>query len=123
MTLRRKALIFGFALLVLPVVLLFALPLWFPWPHRPALRHFGVRYAAYERVGYSRFALVDTIFAKGATVFRAGRVEGFVPTAWLWHKQLRHTNEVFLQLANWQFEQAAKPGAEREVLPHPTTSL
>src|SRR5262245_42460952 len=98
---KKKGLLFGLVALAFLLVLIAAFPLWFPWALRPALRHFGVRFGRYQRIGYARFALADTTFAMEGKLFRARRIEAFLPTAWVWHHSLRHTNQVFLELNDW----------------------
>jgi len=114
MTSRKRTIFKVFAALLTTVALLFvALPLWFPWIARPALRRFGVNYAKHERVGYSRLALVDLVFTNDTILFKAGRMETFVPPAWLWHRQLRHTNELFVNVMNWNVELRPRAAGER----------
>ena len=71
------------------VVLVAALPVWFPWVIRPILQHYGVRYAACERIGYARFALRKVTFVQGDTIVEAQRVEAPIPTVWLWWLYVR----------------------------------
>lgn len=120
---KRKVLSFVFIVIGLVVLTVVMLPIWFPWALRPALRHFGFRFVSYERLGYSRFAIVETTFTRDASQFRAARIEGFVPTVWLWHRQFRHTNELYLHLSDWQFDQAADQRAKPEKVPAQSASL
>jgi hypothetical protein len=81
---RRKILAFLGIVLLSLVVLVAALPIWFPWVIRPILQRYGVRYAACERIGYARFALRKVTFVQGDTTVEAQSVEAPIPTVWLW---------------------------------------
>ena len=51
---KRWLKVLGFGFLAIAVVAL-ALPVWFPWVFRPVLARLGIRFDAYERVGYTRY--------------------------------------------------------------------
>ena len=91
------------------------LPLWFPWVLRPLASKYGVHYAHYERVGYRWFALDGLTFTNQAAKFRADRMEGLVPTVWLWRCVVAKAGkpEPVLHVDHWQFESfpSGKKGA------------
>ncbi|HEX5221535.1 MAG TPA: translocation/assembly module TamB domain-containing protein [Verrucomicrobiae bacterium] len=74
------------------VLALVALPLWFPWLLRPVLNHYGLRYGAYERTSYSRFALKDVDAQWGGTRLTAKRFDCVLPTTWVVKKLNGATN-------------------------------
>ncbi len=91
-------------------ILCVSLPLWFPWVARPLLGMAGVRYARYERDGYQRFTLHGVSYRLPPITFRAERIEGFVPTAWLWRLgSSRGTSEPFARVITWSAEYASAP--------------
>ncbi len=75
-------------LLAFGVVLLLAvaLPLWWPWLLRPLLASQGLRFGDYERMGYTRGALLEARGDRFGVSFTAGRIESALPGAWLWRK-------------------------------------
>ncbi len=75
--------------MVLAVVLL---PVWFPWLARPVLGQFGLSYGAYERIGFTRFALNDLNGAWENADLKAARLECVLPTAWLWTRLFPDTS-------------------------------
>jgi translocation and assembly module TamB len=68
---------------MLAVVFVLALPVWLPWLLTPSLRMAGVEVAAYDRVGYSRFALRDVQFANENLTLTADRIETLQPVLWV----------------------------------------
>ena len=110
---RKKRLfkILGIALLAVAVIAL-ALPLWFPWLLRPVLARFGVGFDAYERVGYTRFALTNVRGQFGNARFNSKRIVGFLPPRWLWRRYSgRSDGEHFLTVTAWnlQIQPGEKP--------------
>src|SRR6185295_16359000 len=82
---RRKKVVRILLWLVLTLlVLVVALPLWFPWVLRPIAKRWGASYAQYHRTGYGRFELTSVSFTNKDGSFHAGRIEAAVPSAWLW---------------------------------------
>ncbi len=69
-------------------------PIWFPWGLRPAAKHFGLRYAGYDRVGWTRFALTDVRAGWGSARLEVRRVECGLPTTWLWQRFAHRTNDL-----------------------------
>jgi translocation and assembly module TamB len=101
---KRWFKVFGLACLVVGVIVL-ALPVWFPWVLRPALARFGVRFDAYERVGYTRFALTNVSGQFGDARFISKRILGFLPPRWLWrHYASGSDEEPFLTVMAWKLE-------------------
>lgn len=111
---RRVLFVLG-AVVALLLVLLLALPVWFPWFLRQAAPSYGLKYAGYDRVGYSRFVLSDVTFTNQGTVLKAGRLEGFVPSAWLWNLYVAKEKGAFAQVKDWHLSvrPAAEPAATR----------
>lgn len=101
--------------LLLCVLFVLALPFWMPLAVGPILSRFGVEYAAYERVGYGRFALTEVTSSTEAVEGSLGRVEGFIPTAWLWKKWRGKADHNYLSVDDWRVEiREAKEGDETD---------
>ena len=87
------------------VILVAALPLWFPWVLKPALAHLGFNFIAYQRIGYTRFAVTDLNGSMNGAKFQAQRLECALPTAWLWESFVSGTNQPpVLVLAGGKFQ-------------------
>src|SRR5689334_7937712 len=84
---KRRILIWIGGLILGLAVVLFALPLWFPWLLGPLAQKYGAGFQSYQRMGYSRLVLNEVTYAKGNVRFSAKRVEAFQPSAWLWQRQ------------------------------------
>ncbi len=94
-----------------------------PWWLGGALARFGadrgLSFARYERLGYSRFALHEVEFRKGAVRVMADRAEGPTPVIWLW----RHWRDVPVEATAgaWRVEAQgrgkADPSRERGWVP------
>lgn len=79
-------------LVVVGVLLAALLPLWLPWMLGPALRHYGLSFDKYERIGFRRFTLHGVTGQWGHTKFQAVEVECLQPAFWLWHRTFTATN-------------------------------
>lgn len=73
-------------------LLLGVVPVWFPWVLTPVARHYGLRFADYDRLGWTRFALTDVQGAWDGAQLEAQRVEAVLPTTWLWRRFNERTN-------------------------------
>lgn len=91
-------------LFLLLILTLAALPLWLPWVVKPALARFDVDYQSYERIGYARFALTDTVYERKGVRVEVGRLEGFGPAGWLWNRWRGVTDVDYLAVADWRVE-------------------
>jgi len=90
----RRKLLWAFGFLFAGVAAVwFSLPVWFPWVLRPLASRAGARFAAYERLGYSRFVLHNFALTNSSVVFHARRFEAFVPSVWLWKLALHQQTE------------------------------
>ncbi len=77
------------------------LPVWFPWVLKPVMHHYGLDFAHYDRLGWSRFALDGVAGSWENTSLDAKRIECVLPATWLWEKTVGRTNEPpFLSLRN-----------------------
>ena len=74
------------------VLALIALPLWFPWLLRPVVNHYGIRFGAYDRTSYFRFALSDVDAQFGNTRLTAKQFECVLPTTWVFKRLGGRTN-------------------------------
>lgn len=92
----------------------FSMPLWFPWVLGPLTRSQGIHFQSYERMGYGRFALHDVNLTNKNLTLNAGRVEAFVPHAWLWRLRTGAptSGPVFLQVNNLRLEVHIKGGGK-----------
>ncbi len=80
---RRALAALGFLLAALLLVIL-AIPLWLPWLLKPVASREGVRFAEYERKGYSRFVLHDVAFTNANIHFHARQAALLNPAVWMW---------------------------------------
>src|SRR5438045_2720323 len=97
-----KGLVFALAAVL---VLIAALPVWFPWILRPVLQKLGLQYATYERRSYTRFELKEITYADADVKVRVQNVEAETPTVWLWRWMTSSTNATpFAQVTGWQVE-------------------
>jgi translocation and assembly module TamB len=100
---RRVIIIIAWAVLGL-LVLILSLPLWFPWVLRPVARHLGVTYGRYERQGYARCRVYNVSYSQGSTHVAIRRLEGPVPTIWLWRHATGETPSRFVVIEGWTYE-------------------
>lgn len=101
--LRSKLFFVLLSVVLLLALAVVALPLWFPWALRPIAKRYGASYAQYERVGYQRFQLSNFSLTNGPTELNAGKVTGFVPTAWLWRHLTGERDEQFATVRSWKY--------------------
>src|SRR5262245_44622925 len=98
---------------LLIVLLVLALPVWFPWLLRPVLARYGVGFDSYERVGYTRFALTNVRAQFDNAHFNSKRIVGFLPTRRLWRRYSKEPDpERFLSVTAWQLQ--IQPGETSE---------
>jgi hypothetical protein len=74
------------------LLLLVLVPVWFPWMLTPVASHYGLGFAAYDRIGWTRFALTGVHGVWGGTRLEFQRVESVLPTTWLWRRFNSRTN-------------------------------
>src|ERR1043166_4819618 len=90
------------------LLIVLSLPLWLPWVLRPVAPRFGITYATYTRLSYTRFALADVKYTDASVRFQANKVEGMIPTVWLWKHYLGRTEPAggapYLRADNWKLE-------------------
>jgi len=99
LTKRHKVLRWLAILLACAGAAVLSLPAWFPWVLQPVLRHYGMRYGAYDRLGYTGFSLAGVKGRWTNISFEADRVQSVLPTAWLWQRFKRDTNGVPMMAA------------------------
>src|SRR5712671_3284374 len=81
----RKVLLWLSAVIASVLILVVAMPLWFPWLLRPAGRKAGLHYQSYVREGYSRFNLGAVSYTNAHVHATARQIRLFVPSIWAWH--------------------------------------
>src|SRR3982750_5062820 len=81
---RKVLLVLGITTLSI-IMLLLAMPLWFPYLLTPVLSKVGGNYKEYRRAGYSQFVLSAVNLTNGGVRFSAERLEAKAPTAWAWN--------------------------------------
>ncbi len=111
--LRTKIFLALLSVVLFLVLVIAALPLWFPWALRPIAKRYGATYTSYQRVGYQRFQLSNFTLTNGPTRVQAQEVTGFVPTVWLWRHWRSANDKQFLTVRSWNY--ASVP---RDNLPH-----
>ncbi len=106
MAARRRRLKLFFVLLsvfLLLVLVIAALPLWFPWALRPIAKHYGATFATYHRVGYQRFEVSGVTFTNRNVSVNAQELTAFVPTVWLWHHLTGAKDQPFVVAKSWEY--------------------
>jgi translocation and assembly module TamB len=113
---RRVLLGLGIFLAVIIVVLV-ALPLWFPWIMRSIAANNGAHYARFERIGYRRFAVEGVGFTNETLNFRAQRMEGLVPSVWYWRiiSSSAKPEDAFARVSGWELD--ISPSAKTNARP------
>lgn len=79
-----------------------ALPWWLGGAVHLAAAGRGLKFAAYERVGYARFALRDVEYRRGPVRVTVWRIEADTPVRWLWRWAMRRPSPVVA--GNWLVE-------------------
>ncbi len=97
---RKILLAVGFILGAL-LILLVALPLWFPWILQPVLKKYQVHYSRYERESYNLFILHDVKFTNATAKLQAKEVEVLLPAPWLWRHLSGDSRKNFLRVTDW----------------------
>lgn len=101
---RRSRVLWSLVSVVLLLVLVIAaVPLWFPWALPPIAKRFGASYANYRRVGYQRFQLSGFALTNSTIQFQAREATAFVPTVWLWKRLAGAKAEPFLEVSSWKY--------------------
>ncbi|HEY0947750.1 MAG TPA: translocation/assembly module TamB domain-containing protein [Opitutaceae bacterium] len=97
--------------MVLAAAAVAAAPWWLAAVFALAAPRFGLRYAAYERIGYSRFALRDVAWQQDAARATAARLEADQLLVWLWRRWLGGPGAVHVE--NLRIEVARERPTER----------
>src|SRR3954462_15799235 len=100
------------------LLLLLAMPLWFPWLVAPGAKKAGLYYGEYARAGYSRFVLRSVAYTNRGVRFSANRVEAAIPTVWAM-TLLRSGSVSYMQATDWTL--VVTPSTNRPG--HSTTSV
>jgi len=109
-----KILLCGFAVMAL---LLTTMPWWLGVAARPVAGAFGVTFAHYERVGYTRFRVIDLRVAQPSVTVTAGTAEAPTPLVWAWG--ILQKNEPSVRIENWRVETRRQPKAEPSMIDSP----
>jgi translocation and assembly module TamB len=91
---KRRWLRVLLGLVVAGILVLVLLPVWFPWVLAPVAGRFGLGFAEYDRLGWTRFALTEVRGEWNGTQLEAQRVESVLPTTWLWRRWSSATNDL-----------------------------
>jgi translocation and assembly module TamB len=102
--LRSKIFLVLLAVVLFLVLVIAALPLWFPWALRPVAKRYGATYAHYQRLGYSQFQLTGVSVTNGSAHVESGSVKAFVPTVWLWKHLTGARDRTFAEVQSWKYE-------------------
>ncbi|HEY0457200.1 MAG TPA: translocation/assembly module TamB domain-containing protein [Verrucomicrobiae bacterium] len=86
------------------IILILALPLWFPWLLRLASSHFGLNYISYDRIGYNRFALISASFTNRTIRVQAGRIEAPLPTTYAWQRWIARHPVNSVTVRDWNLQ-------------------
>ena len=111
---RKVLLVLGITTLSI-LMLLLAVPLWFPYVLMPVLGKLGGTYKQYHRAGYSQFVLSTANLTNGPVRFSAERLEAKAPTAWAWNVLVNHGNSraEFLKVTDWKLAIQSSPGGQK----------
>ena len=101
---KRRLIIGGAILAGILLVVVFSVPLWFPWLLRPVVEKQGIKFGTYERQGYGRFVVQSVTYSNPAVTFQAGRVEGFVPTPQVLWQYFRGEPRTWARVTDWSVE-------------------
>jgi translocation and assembly module TamB len=121
---KRRSKIFRvlLAFVLFLVLVIAALPLWFPWALRPIAKRYGATYVHYQRLGYAQFQLTDVTVTNGPAHVEVGKVTAFVPTVWLWKHLAGTRNQTFADVQSWKYEtlktQSTQPRTNAPVSVH-----
>jgi translocation and assembly module TamB len=96
------------------MTIVLTMPVWWPWVFRPLLLREGVHFVRYERQSYARFILTDVRFTNAAVELQAKRVEGMVPSIWLWRLWVAGgTNRgPYVRVTDWQLTLRDRPAKD-----------
>ena len=97
----RKILLWLITAIVSLLVLVLAMPLWFPWLLRPLGRRAGLHYQTYVREGYSRFNLGSVSYTNAHVHLTAWRIRLFVPSTWAWHRFRSDKTLRYAEVTDW----------------------
>lgn len=75
--------------LILIGLMVVSLPLWFPWVARPVLKSLGFEFATYRATTFTTFEMRDVRGVIGEVEIEAARVQGWLPTRWVWYRTFR----------------------------------
>ena len=101
--LRTKIFLALLSVVLVLVLVIAAMPLWFPWVLPPIAKRFGASYTGYRRVGYQQFELSGFTLTNGPTHVDASQARGFIPTVWLWKHFTGARDENFVQVQSWKY--------------------
>jgi translocation and assembly module TamB len=99
---RRRLSLLAACLAVLFVAAIAALPWWLKPVLAQVGRPWGASFGAYERIGYTRFALRDVEVRTAGVCVTASRVEGDTPLVWLWRRWTGRPGEILAE--RWTVE-------------------
>lgn len=91
---KRRWLRVLLGLMVAGLLLLVLMPVWFPWVLAPVAGRFGLGFAEYDRLGWTRFALTGVRGEWSGTQLTAERIDSFLPTTWLWRRWASTSNDL-----------------------------
>ncbi len=112
---RRHRLLTAASLVAVFAAVIAALPWWLELLLVPVGRAWGGGFSAYERVGYSRFALRDVAVRAAGVRVTVSRAEADTPIVWLWRRWTGRPGEILVE--RWMVK-VERPD-RREVAPSP----
>src|SRR5205809_2821981 len=99
---RRKVLFWLMGVVALLLLLIVAMPLWFPWLLGPLGGKAGLQYGTYVREGYSRFQLQAVSYTNAHMQVTAQQIRLFVPSIWMWHHLGREKSVHYAEVTDWK---------------------
>ena len=94
---RRRLLLIAVSLIAVSVAAIAALPWWLGPVLERVGRSYGANFGAYERIGYTRFALRDVEVRQAGVRVTASRVEASTPLVWLWQRWTGRPGEILAE--------------------------
>jgi translocation and assembly module TamB len=94
---RRRLLSIAACLVAVGLTVIAALPWWLGVVLGRVARSWDANFGAYERVGYTRFALRDVEVRQSGVRVTASRVEADTPLVWLWRRWTGQPCEIFAE--------------------------
>ena len=106
------------AVVILVLLIVAALPLWFPTVLRSVGSRHGLTYEKVEREGYGTFTLSGVGLTDGPVVFHADTFHAFQPSTWLWKLRDGIPTGNFASANGWSLNLSTAHGGTANAVPN-----